>query len=103
LDLGRAWEGFHKLAVRLRELAPDHAIFEETAFTNEAMDELASLGSQRSQKLHGLYKETINNSIRLWVCMYDIDQPAPVAAQNPGVPLPNSGSAAPSPPAVQMS
>jgi hypothetical protein len=49
-DLGRAWEEFHMLAVRLRELAPDHAIFEETAFTDEAMDKLASLGSQQSQK-----------------------------------------------------
>ncbi len=42
-DLGRAWEEFHKLAVHLRELTPDHAIFEETAVANEAMDELASL------------------------------------------------------------
>jgi hypothetical protein len=40
LDLGRAQEEFHMLAVHLWELAPDHAIFEETAFTNEAMDEL---------------------------------------------------------------
>jgi hypothetical protein len=29
------------LAVCLRELALDHAIFEEMAFTDEAMDELA--------------------------------------------------------------
>ncbi len=34
LDLGRVWEEFHRLAVRLRELAPDHAIFEERVFTN---------------------------------------------------------------------
>jgi hypothetical protein len=45
LDLGRAREEFHMLAVRMRELAPDHAIFEETAYTNEAMGELVSLGS----------------------------------------------------------
>jgi hypothetical protein len=32
-DLGRAREGFHMLVVRLWELAPDHAIFKETAFT----------------------------------------------------------------------
>jgi hypothetical protein len=49
-DLGRAQEGFHMLAVRLWEIVPDHAIFEEMAFTDEAMDKLASLGSQRSQK-----------------------------------------------------
>jgi hypothetical protein len=54
LDLGRAWEEFHKLAVHLWELAPDYAIFEETALTDEAMDKLASLGSRRSQKIHGL-------------------------------------------------
>ncbi len=51
------------LAMRLQELALDHAIFEETAFTDEAMNNLASLGSQQSQKMHGLYKETRNNSI----------------------------------------
>jgi hypothetical protein len=64
-DLGRAWEEFHTLAVHLWELAPDHAIFKEPAFTDKAKDELFSLGSQKSQKLHGLYKETRNNSIRL--------------------------------------
>jgi hypothetical protein len=67
LDLGRAREEFHKLAVRLWELAPDYAIFEETAFTNEAMDKLVSLGSWQSQKMHGLYKETRNNSIPLQI------------------------------------
>jgi hypothetical protein len=66
-DLGRAWEEFHLLAVCLRELAPDHAIFDETAFTDETMDKLASLGSQQSQKMHRLYKETRNNSMHLWV------------------------------------
>jgi hypothetical protein len=65
LDLGRAQEEFHMLAVRLWELAPDHDIFLEAAFTDEAMDKLASLGSWRSQKMHGLYKETRNNSICL--------------------------------------
>jgi hypothetical protein len=93
--LGRAQEEFHTLAVRLWELAPDHAIFEETAFTNEAMDELVSFGSWKSQKMHGLYKETRNNSICLRVCINKIEQSAPVAAQNPCVPLPNSGSAPP--------
>jgi hypothetical protein len=102
-DLGRAWEEFHLLAVRLWELAPDHAIFEEMAFTDKAMDELASLGSQKSQKMHSLYKETRNNGIPLQVCINKIEQSAPVAAQNPGVPLPNSGSTAPCFPVVQMS
>ncbi len=46
LDLGGAREEFHMLAMHLRELSLDHAIFKETAFTDEAMDELASLGSQ---------------------------------------------------------
>jgi hypothetical protein len=50
LDLSRAREEFHMLAVCLRQLAPDHAIFEETAFTDEAMDKLASLGSQHLRK-----------------------------------------------------
>jgi hypothetical protein len=51
-DLGRAWEEFHTLAVHLWELAPDHIMFEETAFTNEAMDKLAFLSSWKSQKMH---------------------------------------------------
>jgi hypothetical protein len=102
-DLGRAWEEFHMLAVRLWEHALDHAIFEEMAFTDEAMDKLASFDSQKSQKMHGLYKETRNNSICLQVCINKIEQSAPVAAQNSGVPLPKIGSAVPSPPVVQMS
>ncbi len=91
------------LAVHLWELAPDHAIFEESAFTDKAMDELVSLGSWKSQKMHSLYKETRNNSIRLRVCINKIEQSALVAAKNSGVPPPNSGSATPSPPIVQMS
>jgi hypothetical protein len=91
------------LVVRLQELTPDHAIFEETAFTDEAMDKLVSLGSQRSPKIHGLYKETRNNSTCLQVCINNIEQSEPVAAQNPGVLLQNSGSATSSPPIVQVS
>jgi hypothetical protein len=81
LDLGRAREEFHTLAVHFWELAPDHAIFEEPAFTNKAIDELVSLGSWKSQKMHGLYKETRSNSICLRVCMNEIAQSAPVAVQ----------------------
>ncbi len=65
LDLGRARKEFHMMAVHLWEFAPDHAIFEEPAFSNKAMDDLVSLGSWKSQKMHGLYKETRNNSICL--------------------------------------
>jgi hypothetical protein len=46
LDLGRAQEDFHMLAMRLRERAPNHTIFVELAFLDEVMDELES--SQRS-------------------------------------------------------
>jgi hypothetical protein len=62
-DLGRACKEFHMLAVHLWELALDHTIFEELAFSYEALDALVSLGSRKSQKMHGLYKETRNNSI----------------------------------------
>jgi hypothetical protein len=51
--------------VRLQELAPDHAIFEEMAFTYKAIDELVSLGFWKSQKMHRFNKETRNNSICL--------------------------------------
>ena len=56
-DLGCARGEFHTLSMRLHELAPDHGIFDETAFLDDAMDEM-SLGSQQSVKLHELYKET---------------------------------------------
>jgi hypothetical protein len=102
-DLGRAREEFHTLAMHLWELAPDHTIFEEPAFSNKAKDDLLSLGSQKSQKMHSFYKETRNNSIRLQVCINKIEQSALVAVQNSGVPLPNSGSTTPSPPVVQLS
>jgi hypothetical protein len=91
------------LAVHLRELAPDHAMFEEPAFSNKAMDDLVSLGSWKSQKMHGLYKETKHNSIRLQVCINEIEQSASVAVQNSGVPPPYSGCTAPSPPVKQQS
>jgi hypothetical protein len=45
------WEDFYKLAVHLWELAPDHAIIDKKAFTDEAMNNLAFLGSQQSQKM----------------------------------------------------
>jgi hypothetical protein len=102
-DLGRAREEFHTLAVHLWELAPDYAIFEELAFSNKAINDLVSLGSRKSQKMCGLYKETRNNSIRLRVCINKIEQSALVAVQNSGVPPRNSGCATPSPPVVQLS
>jgi hypothetical protein len=102
-ELGRACKEFHMLAVHLWELAPDHAIFEELAFSNKAMDDLVSLGSRKSQKMHSLYKETRNKSIHLRVCINKIEQTALVAVQNSGVPPPNSGSATPSSPIVQLS
>jgi hypothetical protein len=73
LDLGRAREEFHTVAVHLWELAPDHTIFEKPAFSNKAMDDLVSLGSWKSKKTHDLYKETRNNSICLRVCINKID------------------------------
>jgi hypothetical protein len=103
LDLRRAYEESHMLAVHVWELAPDHAIFEEPAFSDKAMDDLVSLGSQKSQKMYHLYKETRNNSIRFQVCINKIEQSASVAVQNSGVPPLNSGSIAPSPPIVQLS
>jgi hypothetical protein len=53
--------------------------------------------------MHSLYKEARNNSIRLRVCINQIEQSALVAVQNSGVPLLKSGSATPSPPVVQLS
>jgi len=59
--------------MRLRELAPDHGIFNKTAFLDDARDEM-SLGSQRSVKLHEFYKEMLRNSLRLRTCINEIEQ-----------------------------
>ena len=96
-DLSRARGEFHTLSMRLRELAPDHEIFDETAFLDDAMDEM-SLGSQRSVRLHELYKETRRNSLRLRTCINEIEQSVSLVRSPVGVPPPNSGSAAPSVP-----
>jgi hypothetical protein len=96
-DLSRARGEFHTLSMRLRELAPDHGIFDETAFLDDAMDEM-SLGSQRSVRLHELYKETRRNSLRLRTCINEIEQSVSLVRSPVGVPPPNSGSAAPSVP-----
>jgi hypothetical protein len=85
--------------MHLRELAPDHGIFDETAFLDDAMDEM-SLGSQRSVRLHELYKETRRNSLRLRTCINEIEQSVSLVRSPVGVPPPNSGSAAPSVPVV---
>jgi hypothetical protein len=83
--------------MRLRELAPDHGIFDKTAFLDDAMDEM-SLGSQRSVRLHELYKETRRNSLRLRTCINEIKQSVSLVRSPVGAPPPNSGSAAPSVP-----
>jgi hypothetical protein len=100
LDLGRTYKEFQMLAVHLWELAPDHTIFEEPTFSNKATDDLVSLGFQKSQKMHNLYKETRNNSLSLTKQDRAVSL---VAVQNSGVPLPNSGSTVFSPPIVQIS
>jgi hypothetical protein len=61
------------LSMRLQETAPDHGIFDKTAFLDKAMDEM-SFGSQRSVKLHELYKETWCNSLCLSTCINEIEQ-----------------------------
>ena len=95
VDLSRAQGEFHTLSMRLRELAPDHGIFDETAFLDDAMDEM-SLGSQRSARLHELYKETRRNSLRLRTCINEIKQSVSLIRSPIVAPPPNSGSAAPS-------
>ncbi len=97
-DLGRAREEYHTLCMRFQEIAPNHTIFEETAFSDEAMDEI-SLGSQRSVKLHELYKETQRNSLHLRTCINEVEQSVSLTRSPAGVPPPNSGSTTPSAPA----
>jgi hypothetical protein len=92
LELGRAQEDFPTLAIHLRELAPDHTIFDELSFLDEVIDELESLGSQRSQKMHEWYKETRNNSMLLCLAINAMEQSSSMPPQNPP---PNSGSVAP--------
>ncbi len=49
-NLMSARQEFHRLAFALREMCPDHAIFEETSFAENAMD-TSSFGSDKSDTL----------------------------------------------------
>ena len=60
--------------------------------------DVMSLGSQRSVRLHELYKEMQRNSLHLRTCINEIKQSVSFVRSPVGVPLPNSGSAAPSVP-----
>ncbi len=56
-NLMSARQEFHWLAFALCEMCPDHAIFEETNFAENAMD-TSLFGSDKSDALQQLYQET---------------------------------------------
>jgi hypothetical protein len=95
VNLMSACQEFHGLAFALRKMCPDHDIFEETNFAENAMD-TSSFGSDKSDKLQQLYQETRAKSFCLQACINKIKQSASMNGLKTGVPLP-SGSAAPPP------
>jgi hypothetical protein len=84
---------FHRLAFALREMCPNHAIFEETNFAENAM-ETSLFGSDKSDALKQLYRETRAKSFCVWACINKVKQLALMNGLKTGVPPP-SGSAAP--------
>ena len=84
---------FHRLAFALREMCPDHAIFEETNFAENAMD-TSSFGSDKSDTLQQLYQETRAKSFHIRACINEVKQSVLMNGLKTGVPPP-SGSAAP--------
>jgi hypothetical protein len=89
VDLARAREEFHTLSMHLQEIAPNHTIFEETASSDETIEDI-SLSSQRLVKLHELYKETQHNSLHLRTCINEIEQLVLLVRSPVSVPPPNS-------------
>ena len=94
-NLMSARQECHRLAFALCEMCPDHAIFEETNFAENAMD-TSSFGSDKSDALQQLYRETRAKSFRLRACINKVEQSASMNGLKTGVPQP-SGSAAPPP------
>ena len=92
-NLMSARQEFHRLAFALREMCPDHAIFEETNFAENAMD-TSLFGSDKSDALQQLYLETRAKSFCLCACINKVEQSALMNGLKIGVPLP-SGSVAP--------
>jgi hypothetical protein len=91
-DLSQACQEFQCLCMRLQEMSPDHTIFLETAFTENAL-ESSLFGSNKLATLLRLYKATKSNSTRLIICINEIEQSLQYE-QSTGHPPP-SGSAVP--------
>ena len=92
-NLMSARQEFHRLAFALREMCPDHVIFEETNFAENVMD-TSSFGSDKSDALQQLYRETRAKSFCLRACINKVEQSALMNGLKTGIPPP-SGSAAP--------
>jgi hypothetical protein len=92
-NLMSARQEFHRLAFTLRKMCPNHAIFEETNFAENAMD-TSSCGSDKSDPLQQLYRETRTKSCCLQACINKVEQSASMNGLKTGV-RPPSGSADP--------
>ena len=88
-----ARQEFHGLAFALRKMCPDHVIFKETNFAENAMD-TSIFGSDKSDALQQLYRETRAKSFRLRACINKVEQLALTNGLKTGVPPP-SGSTVP--------
>ena len=71
-NLMSARQEFHRLAFALCERCPGHAIFEETNFGESAMD-TSLFGSDKSDALTQLYRETRAKSFCLRACINEVE------------------------------
>ncbi len=69
----QAYHEFQCLCMRLWEMSPDHTIFLETAFTENAL-ECSLFGLNKSATLLRLYKATKSTSTCLIICIDEIEQ-----------------------------
>ena len=74
-------------------MSPGHPIFAKTIYTENVM-ETVSFGSNQSEELKCMYRETRANSFRLHACINEVEQSTSMSEQQTGTPPP-SGSAAP--------
>jgi hypothetical protein len=92
-NLSRARQEFHRLSMTLRKMCPDHPVFDESTFSENAMD-TSLFGSNKSAALQQLYKETRAKSFRLHACINKVKKSVSFDRHLTGSPPP-SGHAAP--------
>jgi hypothetical protein len=100
-NLLRARQEFHRLSMRLREMCPDHPVFVESTFSENAMD-TSLFGSDKSAAFQQLYKETRAKSFRLHACINKVEQSALFDRHSTGSPPPSGLTSPPPSPSASV-